>query len=132
MVAPNKGFVVGTDPAVTSGLLEQQATGSPFNNGSVSGPYVGGTVTPITSAVTNVASWLFADGGGNINGTEDTSGPGGPAQQNFNYTYTVDSTGRAVVQNSGNTIGLVYVVSPQKFVMLPTTDPNPALSSSSQ
>lgn len=127
-VAAGQMFVVGTDPAVTSGLLDQQATGSPFNNSSVSGPYVGGTVTPITSAVTDVASWLFADGGGNINGTEDTSGPGGPAQQNFNYTYTVDSTGRAVVQNSGSTIRIIYVISPKKFVMLPTTDPSPALS----
>ena len=128
MVTADQGFVVGTDPAVTSGILEAQTVGSPFNNSSVSGPYVGGTVTPITSAVTDVASWLFADGGGNINGSENTSGPGGPAQQNFNYTYTVDSTGRAVVQNGGSTIRILYVVSPQKFVMLPTTDPNPALS----
>ena len=132
MVTADQGFVVGTDPAVTSGVLEAQTVGSSFDDSSVSGPYVGGTVTPITSAVTNVASWLFADGGGNINGNEDTSGPGGPqTQPPFNYTYTVDGTGRAVVQNSGSTIGIIYVISipPQsKFVMLPTTDPSPALS----
>jgi hypothetical protein len=127
LVNSNQGFVVGTDPAVTSGYLEQQ-TGSPFANGSVIGSHAGGTVSPITSAVTNAASWLLADGVGNINGTGNTSGPGGPAPQNFTYTYTVDSTGRAVVQNTGSTIGILYVVSPQKFVMLPTTDASPALS----
>jgi hypothetical protein len=127
LVNSNQGFVVGTDPAVTSGYLEQQ-TGSPFTTGSVIGSHAGGTVSPITSAVTNAASWLLADGRGNINGTGNTSGPGGPAPQNFTYTYTVDSTGRAVVQNTGSTIGILYVVSPQKFVMLPTTDASPALS----
>jgi len=128
LVKSNQAFVVGTDAAVTSGLLEQQTTGSAFNDGSVSGPYAGGTVTPITSAVTNAASYLFADGGGNINGSGNTSGPSGPATQNFTYTYTVDSTGRAVVQSNGSTIGILYVVSPQKFVIMPTADVNPALS----
>lgn len=128
MVGANRAFVVGADPAVTSGYLELQ-TGSPFTNGSVAGPYVGGTVTPITSAVTNAASWLFADGGGNIKGSGNTSGPAGPGTTNFSYTYSVDATGRAVVQQNGSSIGVLYVVSPQKFVLLPTTtDPSPALS----
>lgn len=127
LVKSNQGFVVGTDPAVTSGYFEQQ-TGSPFTTGSVIGSHADGTATPITSAVTNAASWLFADGSGNINGTANTSGPAGPARQNFTYTYTVDSTGRAVVQNNGSTVDILYVVSPQKFVMLPTTVSSPALS----
>jgi hypothetical protein len=127
LVKGDEGFVVGTDPAVTSGYLEPQ-TGSPFTISSVTGSYAGGTAAPITAAVTNAASWFFADGSGNINGSENTSGPAGPGQQNFNYTYTVDSTGRVVVQNSGSTIGILYIVSPQKFVLLPTTDNNPALS----
>ncbi len=127
MVKGGRAFVVGTDPAVTSGSIEQQVD-SPFNNGSIRGSYAGGTVAPITSAVTNAASWLFADGGGNMNGSGNSSGPGGPQQEKFNYAYTVDSTGRAVVQQSGSTVGIILVVSPQKFVMLPTTDPNPALS----
>lgn len=128
LVSANQAFVVGTDPAVTSGYLEQQ-TGPPFTNGSISGPYDGGTVAPITSAVTNAASYLFADAGGNINGSGNTSGPAGPGTTNFSYTYSVDATGRTVVQQNGNPIGVLYVVSPQKFVMLPTTtDPSPALS----
>jgi hypothetical protein len=128
LVNADQGFVVGTEPAVTSGYLEAHV-GSPFTITSVIGSHAGGTAAPITAAVTNAASWLFADGGGNISGTANTSGPNGPGQQNFNYTYTVDGTGRAVVQSNGSSIGTLYVVSPQKFVMLPTTsDPNPALS----
>ena len=126
MIAANQAFVVGTDPAVTSGYLEQQS--SPFTNGSIGGLYAGGTVEPITRDVTNAVTWVLADGSGNINGTSNSSGPNGPAQQNFTYTYAVDSTGRTMVQQNGNTIGVAYVISPTKFVMLPTMDPNPALS----
>jgi len=71
----------------------------------------------------------------NMNGMQDTSGPMGPGQNNFTYTYSVDGTGRAVVQVNGATVAIMYVVSaegsqtaPAKAVMLPTTDPNPALS----
>ncbi len=134
MVRGNQAFVVGTDPAVTSGSLEQQ-TASPFSNSSIGGSYAGGTIAPITKDVTNAATWLLSDGSsgnpdgsGNINGTSNTSGTGGPGQQNFTYTYTVDNTGRTIVQNGGKTIGIAYVISPTKFVLLPTTDPNPALS----
>ena len=123
--------MVGTDPAVTSGYLEPQS-GAPFTNSSIVGSYAGGTVTPITKAVTNAATWLFSDASGNINGTANTSGPGGPGKQNFTYTYTVDSTGRAVVQQNGSTIAIAYAISPTKFVLLPTTDPNPALSTLGQ
>lgn len=127
LVLANRGFVVGTDPAVSSGNLEQQ-TGSPFSNGSIIGSYAGGTAAPITAAVTDAASWLFADGGGNLKVTQNSSGPGGPAQANFNYTYAVDNTGRAVMQQNGSPVGILYAISPQKFVLLPTTDPSPALS----
>ena len=141
MVTANQAFVVGTDPAVTAGYLEQQ-TGSPFTTSSIGGFYAGGTETPVTSMVTNAAVWLSADGSINMNGTQDTSGPNGPAQNNFNYTYSVDSTGRAVVkQSDGSTAGIMYVVgsagsqtSPAKAVMLPVNNPggqpnqNPALS----
>jgi Putative Ig domain len=135
MVGEDLGFAVGTDLAVTSGALDPQ-TGSPFTDASLFGLYAGGTIAPVTSMVTNSVGALFADGGGNINGNEDTSGPGGPQQPPpFTYTYAVDNTGRALVcasgacnAQSGNIIGVAYVVSPTKFVLLPATDPNPALS----
>jgi hypothetical protein len=126
MIAANQGFVVGTDPAVTSGYFEPQS-GSKFSNISIFGTYSGGTVNPVVSAVTDSVTWLYADGQGNINGTQDTSGPGGPAgPTNFTWTYAVDSTGRAVV--SGSYPSVMYVVGPTKVIMLPTSDTNPVLS----
>ena len=128
MVKGGQAFVVGTDPAVTSGVLEQQTISS-LANGSIAGPYAGGTIAPVTKDVTNSVTWMLADGSGNINGTSNTSGPAGPGgPSNFTYTYAVDKTGRTVVQQNGNTIGIAYVISGTKFVLLPTTDPNPALS----
>jgi hypothetical protein len=135
LVKTGQAFVVGTDPAVTSGYIEPQS-GSPFTNTSLFGLYAGGTIAPITAMVTNSVGTLFADGGGNIQGTQSTSGPGGPQQPPpFTYTYAVDNTGRVLVCASGtcnaqsnNIIGVAYVVSPTKFVLLPATDPNPALS----
>ncbi len=128
MVKGGQAFVVGTDPAVTSGFLEQQTISS-LTNGSIAGPYAGGTVAPVTKDVTNAVTWMLADGSGNISGTSNTSGPGGPGgPSNFTYTYSVDNTGRTVVQQNGKTIGIAYVISGTKFVLLPTTDPNPALS----
>jgi hypothetical protein len=134
MITANQAFVVGTDPAVTSGYFEQQ-TGSPFSTSSIFGLYSGGTVTPVLSTVTNAVTSLYADGSLNMNGVQDTSGPGGPGQNNFTYTYSVDGTGRAVVQQNGSTVAIMYVVTsegsqtaPAKAVMLPTTDLSPALS----
>ena len=118
--------MVGTDAAATSGYFEPQ-TGSSFSQISIFGTYSGGTVSPVLSAVTDSVTWLFADGQGNINGTQDTSGPGGPGgPTNFTWTYAVDSTGRAVV--SGSYPSVMYVVSPTKVIMLPTADTDPALS----
>jgi len=128
MVKTGQAFVVGTDPAVTSGSFEPQS-GSKFSNISIFGTYSGGTVNPVVSAVTDSVTWLYADGQGNINGIQDTIAPGGPGgPTNFTWTYQVDSTGtgRAVV--SGSYPSVMYVVSPTKVIMLPTSDTNPVLS----
>ena len=73
---PNAGYLVGTDPQVTSGLMEIQS-GSPYNNASVDGNYAGGSIWPAISGVTNSVTSLFANGIGNITGTQYVSGPGG-------------------------------------------------------
>src|SRR5208337_3799649 len=95
------------------------------------GPYTGGTLTPVTTNVTDGVTWLSSDGAGNMNGTEDTSGPGGPGTMPLTYTYQIDSTGRIVF--TGNPAAVGYVISPSdisptKMVLFPTTDVNPALS----
>lgn len=109
------GFVVGTDAAVTSGIMEAQ-TGASLNL-----DYWGGTFLPPISAVTDSVTSLIA-GNGNITATQYTSGPGGPGgPTNLTLTYSVDNTGRAVVMQNGNIYGILYVVSPTKFILLPAS-----------
>ena len=123
----NQAFVVGTDSLVTSGILDAQA-GSPFTNQSILGTYLGGTVAPALSSDTNAVSWGFADGNGNINLSESTSGPSGPGSSQFAGTYQLDGTGRAELSLNGNPAGVIYTVTPQKFVLLPNSafPPDPA------
>jgi hypothetical protein len=121
---PDQAFVVGQDSAVTSGIVEPQTAIPPYNNLSIFGTYLGGTTTPVASALVDSVSWLFADGNGNINGIENTSGPNGIGTQNLAATYQVDATGRAVV--TGTPAGIMYVISAKKVVLLPSGN-NPVL-----
>jgi hypothetical protein len=132
LVNQNQAFLVGTDGNVTSGVLAPQAagtTGVPLSNVSVLGAYVGGSVLPTLPALTNQVDWLFSDGNGNINISQDSSGPGGPQTNQFAVTYQVDATGRAPVEsNPGGTLqGILFVVTPTQIIIL-STDANPVLS----
>jgi Putative Ig domain len=132
LVNQNQAFVIGTDANATSGVLAPQGgstTGVPFSNTSVLGAYVGGSTTPVSRAVVNQIDWLFADGNGNITGSQDSSGPGGPQTNQFAVTYQVDATGRALVySNPGDMLqGIMFVLSPTKIAVL-STDANPSLS----
>ena len=128
LYAPDAGFVVGTDAGATLGALRLQ-TGAPFSNSSVSGGYAGGTSLPVVAGLTDSITALLADGAGNITATQYTSGPGGPGGPiNFTLTYQMDSTGRAVVENqSGQEFGVLYVVGPTSFVLVPAGS-NPAIN----
>jgi Putative Ig domain len=119
LVAANQGFVVGTDSSVTSGSFEPQ-TGSPFFTISIVGDYYGGTITPVLPAVTNEVDSALAtappppgSGNGSLAVTYNSSGASGVmTNQMLTATYTVDSTGRAVLQDAkGNTVAVLYVVS---------------------
>jgi len=116
-------FVVGTDAKVTSGIVEPQSLTKTSNYDSwVANIYAGGSISPVLTAVTNSVTELIANGMGGITGTQNTSGPGGPGgPNNLALTYNVDNTGRAVVLTSNGTrYGNLYVVSPTKFILLPT------------
>ncbi len=124
------GFIVGTDFGVTSGVVETQQiqSGKTFNDASISGSYWGGTYLPAASIVTDSVTELFADGGGDVIGTQNTSGPNGPGgPTQLTLSYSVDSTGRAVVTQNGNEFGVLYVVGPNKLIMVPSGS-NPALN----
>jgi hypothetical protein len=130
----NGGYFVGTDAKVTAGTIEAQLPpppGTSFSNASVSGNYVGGTASPVLAAITNSVTYLHADGAspnGTASGSQFTSGSGGANGPNpVTLTYQVDATGRGVVvdQTTGNQYGFLYIVSPNKFAMVPTGN-NPA------
>jgi hypothetical protein len=127
----NSAFVVGTDLETTSGTLEPQS-GSPYSNASVSGNYAGGSSWPVVAAVTNSVTQLFANGGGSLNGSQFVSGaqgPGGPNSLALTYS-SIAATGRGVVMQGANQYGILYVVSPNKVILLPVDsgDNNPALN----
>ncbi len=116
----NQGYALIKDTNVTSGVMEPQS-GSPYSNASIGGNVIGGTAWPASTGVTNSVTSLFADGSGNISATQYTSGssgPGGP--NNLNLTYQVDASGRAVVLQNGNPFGVLYVVSADKFILVPS------------
>jgi hypothetical protein len=133
--AGNGGYFVGTDARVTAGTMETQLPpppGASFSNASVSGNYAGGTASPVLAAITNSVTYLHADGAspnGSASGLQFTSGPGGvTGPVAVTLTYQVDATGRGVVlDQTGNQYGFLYVVSPNKFAMVPTGN-NPALN----
>ena len=127
------GFVVGTDPVSTAGTIEPQA-GSSFTDTTVTGGYWGGSVAPAIPTITDSVTSLYADGNGNMAGTQYTSAPSGPGgPTHLAYTYSVASSGRGVVQNNGQTAGILYVVAESsfqyqsKFILLPAGN-KPALS----
>ena len=120
----SQGFIVGTDPLVSQGLLLPQ-TGAPFMSSNLLGSYLGGTITPTTSTITNTADVASTPPPGNVwKVTYDSSGPDG---QHTGQTlqcmagvdgcpYVLDMTlGTAlgkfeVTNNSGQTVSIFYVV----------------------
>ena len=117
LVTKNQGFVVGTDAAVTSGKFVPQS-GAPFSLPSLLGSYLGGTITPTTSSVTNELDVAGTPPPGGMWAVKyDTNGPGGPSQmqQTFMGPYMFDSTygtafGRFTVATTGGLpVDILYV-----------------------
>jgi hypothetical protein len=134
LIGPNQGFIIGSDSAVTYGLLEQQ-TGAPFSASSVQGSYALFAPNEADTDVVNMTGQLSATGGGTVNGTLDEFiPPGTPAtDQTFSGTYAVATDGSGTMTPSlvnGFPANLVlYVVSPSSVRMIPvdpaTGDPQP-------
>jgi len=134
LVDANTGFLITTDPAVLSGFGEPQATGA-LTNSSVTGPYAGVATDP-TAFTVNVFSGEFSANGasptGSLTGHVDI-GDASSSQSgaSFAATYAVSSSpnGRGTVNLTSPSAGtaVVYVISPTKFVVVPMSDPNPAV-----
>jgi len=125
LVSPNQAFFIVPDFCVSFGFGEPQAPGT-LTNSAIAGKYAGSTAIP-----TNVKDVIFsgeftADGAsptGNISGTEDIGAPSGPSLAvAANYTYSISSPYASPYVSwwyvNGNRAGIVYVISPSKFVVM--------------
>ncbi|MFL6304216.1 MAG: hypothetical protein ACJ72H_11805, partial [Candidatus Sulfotelmatobacter sp.] len=116
LVNNTTAFAFGADNSTSSGLIELQS-GSPFTNSSLKGNYLGGTI-PWPDV--HVVSLVAADGNGNVQFTSDLSGPTGlMSNVTTSGTYSIDTTGRAVLTATGDpNPAIFYVVSPTRTVFL--------------
>jgi hypothetical protein len=130
LVDSNQAFFMVPDGSVLFGFGEAQAAGS-FTNTAVTGIYAGLATTPAALGVTIFSGEFTADGAspaGNISGTEDIGAPSGASLgMAANATYSISSSptnGRGTV--SGGITGIIYVISPSKFVVV-SSEAYPAL-----
>jgi len=133
MVSSNQALFLAPDSSVLFGFGEPQAAGS-LTNSAVNGRYASSTTTPATLGAVIFSGEFTADGAiptGNITGTEDIGAAGGPSLAvAANATYSVSSfptNGRGTIGGSIGGSGIVYVVSTSKFVVVSSSDPNPAV-----
>jgi hypothetical protein len=119
LTGPGSGFLMGSDAAVTTGLLEQQI-GGPYVNSTVVGGYTLTAPFPGETNVPNVVGQVSADGAGDITGTVDAViAPGKPAYLGQSLSATLNgltASGRSPVTTNAP-IGfptnlILYLVSP--------------------
>lgn len=124
LYGPNQGFLVGTDPDGTFGIVEPQAAG-PFSNASFSGTYVFGTENPSANTATTESGVLTADANRNASGTVDQSNQATvPQSQNLSFTYSFQANG---VGNVGNGTTAI-LISGNKLVFINNTTATPTIT----
>jgi hypothetical protein len=134
LVSSNQAFFVVPDSSVLFGFGDPQAAG-PLTNTALSGTYAGLATAPMTLGVTIFSGEFTANGAtptGTITGTEDIGAPSGASSGvSANSSYSISSAptnGRGTFTGSvGGNSAIVYVISPNKFVVVPASDPNPAV-----
>jgi len=120
----NAGFLVGSDPNVSFGILESQAAG-PFSATSFSGAYTFGTENPSAGSVALQTGVLVADGISSTSGTSDQSSSAGLVQnQAFSPGFTVTANGTGTL-GSGTT---AILISGNKLVFLLNPNSTPAIT----
>jgi len=136
LVSFNSGFVVGSDPSVTTGSFEPQNTLPPYYNTNLFGTFYGGSIAPVLSTVTNEVDSTSIlppppPGGltGTVTSTYDTSGglTGLQSNQTLAGIYCMadqtnanpylpncqpsNTTGRTAILNSNNApVEILYIV----------------------
>ncbi len=123
LVSQNQGFAIGTDNAVAFGEFYPQ-TGGSFTNGSISGAYTGGSDYPEDLNSGAEVDLLTGDGAGNFTGVTENDGAHGPQESAIANTYSVASSGRAVVSHGATEVGIVYIVNPTSILFIPAAGYN--------
>jgi hypothetical protein len=113
------GSMIGSNTSSSSGILEAQ-TGSSLTNASLSGSYLGGSLSLDNTGVLNEDGMITVDGNGNITFTTNRSSSSGLLQyQNVTGTYrAVGSNGRIEVTLPDGLTRVIYIVSPSKIIYL--------------
>jgi Putative Ig domain len=132
LTAPNQGLLIGSDAAVSYGLLDAQTSTTPFTTASIQGGYTLSAETTIDPAVVNITGQFDSlDGNGSMTGILDEADNDGTPHTDQSVVipnYVVGSNGRGTMQ-IGSTVGLpsgmaFYIVSPGSFRGI-STDANP-------
>lgn len=134
LVSSNQAFFVVPDSSVLFGFGDPQSA-APLTNSSLSGTYAGLATVPMTLGVTIFSGEFTANGAsptGSISGSEDIGAPAGASSGvSVSSNYSISSTptnGRGTFTGSvGGASAIVYVISPNKFVVVSAGDPNPAV-----
>jgi hypothetical protein len=127
LTGPNQGFITGPAYDLAYGQLLDQ-TGGPFSNASFSGSYLGLNSPMIDENIDFELDTFSASGAGSLTGTSYLDNfINGPTITPVTATYTVSSSGRGVVTESGATTAVFYVVSPTQVLWLPYGDAFPKL-----
>ncbi len=131
LTAPNQGILIGSDSAMTYGLLQAQSS-APFSGTSVLGGYTLSAEATLDPATLNITGQMDSlTGNGTMTGILDEADNDGTPHTDQSVVipnYVVAPTGRGTMQ-IGSTIGLpsgmvFYVVSPSSFSGI-STDSNP-------
>jgi hypothetical protein len=132
LTAPNQGILIGSDSAVTYGLLDAQTATAPFSSSSILGGYTLSAETTLDPATLNITGQFNSlDGNGTMTGILDEADNNGTPHTDQTVVipnYVVGPNGRGTMQ-IGSSIGLpsgmvFYIVSPASFVGI-STDANP-------
>jgi len=132
LTAPNQGLLIGSDAAVSYGLLDAQTSTAPFASASIQGGYTLSAETTIDPAVVNIVGQLDSlDGNGSMTGILDEADNDGTphTDQPVTILYSVVGPNGRGTMTIGSTTGLpstmvFYIASPASFVGI-STDSNP-------
>jgi hypothetical protein len=149
MTDVNQGFFMTTtisginpvfgefDPQTSS---TQGITNGPFSASTIKGTLVEGSLPPTTGTSPHFSGVATLDGVSSVTGTQDSATINGiTLAQTLTGSYTVNNatatsppvtgTGTYTLTSPSNLTGVLFVVSPTKFVVLTTTanDTNPAV-----